>query len=122
MLLESSRHGGRVSVIWEAQGWARESGGGEGRFEGGRYYQCRRGLQSAGASQRHPDGARNAGGRVQRLWQRVAEAERSASRRVWARAANPTVKHKSNWVCARRNSPSQLRPKVGRALARVRSA
>lgn len=26
--------GGRVRVIWEAQGWARESGGGEARFEG----------------------------------------------------------------------------------------
>jgi hypothetical protein len=29
---------GRVRVIkYEAQGWARESGGGEERFEGGRY-------------------------------------------------------------------------------------
>lgn len=44
--------GGRVRVMVEAQGWARESGGGEGRFEGGRYYQCCGGLQSAATSQR----------------------------------------------------------------------
>lgn len=44
--------GGRVRVIWEAQGWTRESGGGGGRFGGlADNYQCCWSLQSSAGRQ-----------------------------------------------------------------------